>query len=76
MRSIGLDIHRAFAEAMALENGVCRRLGRIGMTRDQLEAFAKSLLSTDHVVVECTGKKSRPKMTAPRAGIGCPDRCD
>ena len=55
MRIIGLDIHRAFAEAVALEDGVCRRLGRIGMTRDQLEAFAESLHSTDHVVVECTG---------------------
>ena len=43
MRIIGLDIHRAFAEAVALEDGVCRRLGRIGMTRDQLEAFAKIL---------------------------------
>jgi transposase len=55
MRIIGLDIHRAFAEAVALEDGICRRLGRIGMTRDQLEAFAESLQSTDHVVVECTG---------------------
>ncbi len=55
MRIIGLDIHRAFAEAVALEDGVCRRLGRIAMTRDQLEAFAESLQPTDHVVVECTG---------------------
>lgn len=55
MRIIGLDIHRAFAEAVALEDGVCRRLGRIGMTRDQLEAFAETLQSTDHVVVESTG---------------------
>ncbi len=55
MRIIGLDIHRAFAEAVALEDGICRRLGRIGMTRDQLEAFAESLQSRDHVVVECTG---------------------
>jgi transposase len=55
MRIIGLDIHRAFAEAVALEDGVCRRLGRIGMTRDQLESFADTLQSTDHVVVECTG---------------------
>lgn len=55
MRIIGLDIHRAFAEAVALEDSICRRLGRIGMTRDQFEAFAESLQSTDHVVVECTG---------------------
>lgn len=55
MRIIGLDIHRAFAEAVALEDGVCRRLRRIGMTRDQLETFADTLQSTDHVVVESTG---------------------
>jgi hypothetical protein len=34
MRVIGLDIHRVFAEAVLLENGAARRLGRIGMTRD------------------------------------------
>jgi transposase len=55
MRIIGLDIHRAFAEAVALDDGVCRRLGRIGMTRDQLKAFAEDLRPTDHVVVESTG---------------------
>lgn len=41
MRIIGLDIHRAFAEAVALEDGELKRLGRIGMTRDHLKAFAK-----------------------------------
>lgn len=55
MRIVGLDIHRAFAEAVALEDGVCVRLGRIGMTRDRLEAFAGELRPTDHVVVESTG---------------------
>ncbi len=55
MRIIGMDIHRIFAEAAALENGEIKRLGRIGMTRDHLEAFARTLLPTDHVVVEATG---------------------
>lgn len=55
MRIIGLDIHRSFAEAVALESGSLKRFGRIGMTRDHLEAFAKSLDPTDHVVVEATG---------------------
>ena len=49
MRIIGLDIHRVFAEAMALDNGELRRLGRIGMTRNHLEAFARALCLTDHV---------------------------
>ena len=40
MRVVGLDIHRVFAEAVMLEDGAVRRLGRIGMTRDHLAAFA------------------------------------
>jgi transposase len=55
MRIIGLDIHRVFAEAVALEEGSLKRLGRIGMTRDHLTAFVGTLLPTDHVVVEATG---------------------
>ena len=31
MRVIGLDIHRVFAEAVMLDGGEIRRLGRIGM---------------------------------------------
>ena len=55
MRIIGIDIHRVFAEAVALDKGVSKRLGRIGMTRPHLEAFAKTLLPTDHVILEATG---------------------
>jgi transposase len=56
MRVIGMDIHRVFAEAVALLDGKLIRLGRVGMCRDQLEAFARSALThDDHVVVEATG---------------------
>ena len=55
MRIIGMDIHRVFAEAVVVEDGEIKRLGRIGMTRNHLEAFARTLLPTDHVVVEATG---------------------
>ena len=58
MRVVGLDIHRVFAEAVMLENGTIRRLGRVGMTRDHLTAFAKTLTHDDHVVVEATGNAS------------------
>src|SRR5689334_23205826 len=54
MRIIGLDIHRAFAEAVAWEDGKLRRLGRVDMRRALLTAFAKRL-SKDDVVVEATG---------------------
>jgi transposase len=58
MRIVGLDIHRVFAEAVMLDDGVMKRLGRIGMTRDHLAAFAKTLTHDDHVVVEATGNAS------------------
>ena len=55
MRVIGLDIHRVFAEAAALEDGRLVRLGRIDLKRDRLARFAGSLTSNDHVVIEATG---------------------
>lgn len=55
MRVVGLDIHRVFAEAVMLDDGRVVRLGRIGMTREHLEAFARRLRCDDHVVVEATG---------------------
>ena len=59
MRIIGLDIHRAFAEAVAWQEGKLKRIGRIDVRRDQLKAFAASLLNTDVVVVEATGNAAR-----------------
>ena len=58
MRVVGLDIHRVFAEAVILEDGAIRRLGRVGMTRDHLAAFAQTLTHDDHVVIEATGNAS------------------
>ena len=55
MRIIGLDIHRAFAEAVAWDDGKLRRLGRVDMRRDLLAAFAQRLSADDVVVVEATG---------------------
>src|SRR5215207_5906762 len=55
MRIIGLDIHRAFAEAVTWSAGKITRLGRIDMRRDQLGAFAAALSREDVVVVEATG---------------------
>ena len=39
-RVIGLDIHRVFAEAVMLDVGKIVPLGKIGMTRQHLRAFA------------------------------------
>jgi transposase len=75
MRVVGLDIHGVFAEAVMLENGTIRRLGRVGMTREGLAAFARTLTDDDHVVVEATGNASavaeviRPHV--PRVVVAC-----
>ena len=42
MRIIGLDIHRAFAEAVAWDEGELKRLGRVDMRRHLLEASQRS----------------------------------
>src|SRR5215470_7406455 len=55
MRIIGLDIHRAFAEAVAWKDGRLSRLGRVIMRREALEEFAKQLSNSDIVVIEATG---------------------
>jgi transposase len=55
MRIIGLDIHRAFAEAVAWNDGKLSRLGRVTMRRDLLEGFAKQLSRDDVIVIEATG---------------------
>lgn len=69
MRIVGLDIHRVFAEAVMLDDGKIIRLGRIGMTRDHLEAFAKTLTHDDHVVVEATGNAAAvTEVIAPHVG--------
>jgi hypothetical protein len=47
MRVIGLDIHRVFAGAAALEDGRLVRLGRIDLQRERLTAFARTLTRND-----------------------------
>jgi transposase len=69
IRIIGLDIHRVFAEAVMLDGGKVTRLGRIGMTREHLEAFARTLTHDDHVVVEATGNAAAvTEVLAPYVG--------
>ena len=69
MRIIGRDIHRVFAEAVMLDGGKIIRLGRIGMTREHLESFARTLTHDDHVVVEATGNATAvSEVLAPHVG--------
>src|SRR5215203_1419624 len=55
MRSIGLDIHRDFAEVAIAEGGEVRSAGRIEMTPEALELFAQSLGRGDRVALEVSG---------------------
>jgi len=55
MRSIGLDIHRDFAEVAIAESGELRSPGRIEMTPEALELSAQSLGHTDQVAMEVSG---------------------
>src|SRR5215216_1416674 len=55
MRSIGLDIHRDFAEVAIAEGGEVRSAGRIETAPEALELFAQSLGRDDRVALEVTG---------------------
>jgi len=69
IRVVGLDIHRVFAEAVMLDGHKIIRLGRIGMTREHLDRFARTLTHDDHVVVEATGNATAvSEVLAPHVG--------
>lgn len=54
MRSIGLDVHKRFAEAAILEPGRALRRQRIATTPSELRAFAETLGPDDQVALEAT----------------------
>ena len=55
MRSIGMDIHRSFAQIAIFEDGAVKESFRIEMEHDAVVAFGRSLRETDEVVLEATG---------------------
>lgn len=54
MRSIGMDVHRTFAQIAVLEDGLCRDEGRIGVRPEDLRAWAATLEPSDEVALEAT----------------------
>ena len=69
MRIIGMDVSRAFAELVAWDDGRLRRLGRVDMRRDLLEAWARKLRPDDVVVIEATGNAvAAVEVMSPYAG--------
>jgi len=58
MRTIGMDIHRSFAQVAILEDGAITRQLRVELVHEPLVAFAKSLSLDDEVVIEVTGNSA------------------
>ena len=54
VRSIGMDVHRAFAQIAVVEDGLCRDEGRIGVRPEDLRAWAATLGPDDEVALEAT----------------------
>jgi transposase len=55
MRTIGLDVHREFAEVAIIgDDGVARAAGQVETTPEALRLFAQSLAATDEVAIEAT----------------------
>lgn len=53
-RTIGMDVHRDFAEVVEKRDGKRRRIGRVATSREAMMAFARTLGPDDHVVLEST----------------------
>jgi hypothetical protein len=58
MRTIGMDIHRSFAQVAILEDGTITRELRVELVHEPLVAFAKALSLDDVVVIEVTGNSA------------------
>lgn len=58
MRSIGMDVHRSFAQVAVFESGQITQSFRIDMEHDAVVAFGQSLQSEDEVILEATGNTS------------------
>lgn len=54
MRSIGMDVHRTFAQIAIVEDGLCRDEGRIGVRPEDLRAWAATLGPDDEIALEAT----------------------
>lgn len=54
MRSIGMDVHRSFAQIAVVEDGRCKDAGRIGVRPEDLRAWAATLEPNDDTALEAT----------------------
>ena len=55
MRSIGMDVHRSFAQVAILDSGKFTKECRIELEHDAVLVFGQRLRKDDEVVLEATG---------------------
>ena len=58
MRSIGMDVHRSFAQVAILDGGRVTEELRVELELDAVVAFGQALRKDDEVVLEATGNTS------------------
>ena len=54
MGSIGMDVHRSFAQIAVVEDGICRDEGRVGVTAEALPEWAAPMAPGAADVLEAT----------------------
>lgn len=54
VRSIGMDVHRSFAQIAVVEDGLCRDEGKIGVRPEDLREWAATLEPEDEIALEAT----------------------
>jgi len=74
MAIIGMDIHRAFAEVVALEGKSRRRLGRIAMRCDRLAASWKQPGPRRGLLVRCGHSSYASDRVAASTSLQSPPR--
>lgn len=55
MRSIGMDVHRSFAQVAICDDGQMTDSFKVDMEHDAVVDFGRSLQPDDEVVLEATG---------------------
>ncbi len=58
MRSIGMDVHRSFAQIAIYDDGEITDSFRVDMEHDAVVAFGQGLRPEDEVILEATGNTS------------------
>lgn len=58
MRSIGMDVHRSFAQVAVLDRGKVTEEFRVELDYDAVVAFGQKLREDDEVILEATGNTS------------------